>query len=154
MQLISLTFLATFVLSVPFAGAPHYPEGHHPGYPHYPEGNHPGYPHYPSRPPHVYPPGTEVGNDGGDRPTYPPTYPPPVVVDPPVKPPPGTGVGDDNGDRGTPITTIGASKSPGTLSGNVIQIPIVAPINACGNTVDVIGVLNPAFGNNCENSIH
>ncbi|KXN65913.1 DUF320-domain-containing protein [Conidiobolus coronatus NRRL 28638] len=80
-------------------------------------------------------------------------YPPPVVVDPPVNPP-GTGVGDDNGDRGTPITATGASKSPGTLSGNVVQVPAAIPINVCGNTVDVIGVLNPTFGNNCENSIN
>lgn len=42
--------------------------------------------------------------------------------------------------------------SPGVLSGNVIQIPINAPINACGNTVNVIGLLNPAFGNTCVNA--
>ncbi|MFD4575324.1 chaplin [Streptomyces sp. NPDC058417] len=41
--------------------------------------------------------------------------------------------------------------SPGVLSGNVIQIPIHIPINACGNTVNVIGLLNPAFGNTCVN---
>ncbi|KXN65910.1 hypothetical protein CONCODRAFT_12371 [Conidiobolus coronatus NRRL 28638] len=49
---------------------------------------------------------------------------------------------------GNPVDVTGASESPGTLSGNVIQIPIVAPINACGNTVDVIGVLNPTFDHN------
>jgi hypothetical protein len=81
-------------------------------------------------------------------------YSPPVVVDPPVTVPPGTRVGDDNGDRGTPITATGASKSPGFLSGNIIQAPANIPINACGNTVDVIGLLNPAFGNNCENNTH
>ena len=42
--------------------------------------------------------------------------------------------------------------SPGVLSGNVIQVPINIPVNACGNTVDVIGLLNPAFGNACVNS--
>ncbi|MFK0222337.1 chaplin [Streptomyces vinaceus] len=42
--------------------------------------------------------------------------------------------------------------SPGVLSGNVIQIPIHIPINACGNSVNVIGLLNPAFGNTCINS--
>ncbi|WP_443075094.1 chaplin [Streptomyces sp. NBC_01435] len=42
--------------------------------------------------------------------------------------------------------------SPGVLSGNVIQIPVNIPINACGNTVDVIGLLNPAFGNTCVNT--
>lgn len=43
----------------------------------------------------------------------------------------------------------GAALSPGVLSGNSIQIPVHVPINACGNTVDVIGLLNPAFG--CAN---
>ncbi|WP_405985892.1 chaplin [Streptomyces sp. NBC_00872] len=42
--------------------------------------------------------------------------------------------------------------SPGVLSGNVLQLPIHVPINLCGNTVDVIGVLNPAFGNACANA--
>ncbi|WUV39245.1 chaplin [Streptomyces sp. NBC_01450] len=41
--------------------------------------------------------------------------------------------------------------SPGVLSGNVIQVPIHVPVNACGNTVDVIALLNPAFGNSCTN---
>ncbi|MDI2125867.1 chaplin [Yinghuangia seranimata] len=41
--------------------------------------------------------------------------------------------------------------SPGVLSGNVIQVPIHAPINICGNTVNVIGFLNPAIGNVCVN---
>ncbi len=39
--------------------------------------------------------------------------------------------------------------SPGVLSGNVVQVPINLPITVCGNTVDIIGVLNPAFGNTC-----
>jgi hypothetical protein len=42
--------------------------------------------------------------------------------------------------------------SPGVLSGNVIQLPIHIPVNACGNTVNVIGALNPAFGNTCVNA--
>ncbi|MGC0331902.1 hypothetical protein RKD23_004892 [Streptomyces sp. SAI-170] len=41
--------------------------------------------------------------------------------------------------------------SPGVLSGNLVQVPIHVPINVCGNTVDVIGLLNPAFGNTCAN---
>jgi hypothetical protein len=41
--------------------------------------------------------------------------------------------------------------SPGFASGNVIQAPIHAPINVCGNTVTIIGALNPAFGNVCKN---
>ncbi|WP_164873176.1 chaplin, partial [Streptomyces resistomycificus] len=41
--------------------------------------------------------------------------------------------------------------SPGVLSGNVVQVPIHVPVNVCGNTVNVIGLLNPAFGNQCAN---
>ncbi|WP_406862798.1 chaplin [Streptomyces sp. HUAS MG47] len=44
-----------------------------------------------------------------------------------------------------------AVHSPGVLSGNLIQVPINIPINACGNTVSVIGALNPTFGNVCVN---
>lgn len=41
--------------------------------------------------------------------------------------------------------------SPGVLSGNLVQVPVHIPVNVCGNTVDVIGLLNPAFGNTCVN---
>lgn len=41
--------------------------------------------------------------------------------------------------------------SPGVASGNVIQVPVHIPVNVCGNTVSVIGLLNPAFGNTCIN---
>ncbi|WP_145901801.1 chaplin [Streptomyces phytophilus] len=44
-----------------------------------------------------------------------------------------------------------ALQSPGVLSGNVVQAPIHIPVNACGNTVNIIGLLNPAFGNTCIN---
>jgi hypothetical protein len=44
-----------------------------------------------------------------------------------------------------------AANSPGVLSGNVLQVPVHVPINLCGNTIDVIGLLNPAFGNKCVN---
>lgn len=44
-----------------------------------------------------------------------------------------------------------ALQSPGVLSGNVVQAPIHVPVNACGNTVNIIGLLNPAFGNTCVN---
>ncbi|MGW0087302.1 chaplin family protein [Streptomyces sp. NPDC003393] len=44
-----------------------------------------------------------------------------------------------------------ASNSPGALSGNVVQVPVHVPVNVCGNTVDVIALLNPAFGNTCTN---
>ncbi|MGA4540068.1 chaplin [Uniformispora flossi] len=44
-----------------------------------------------------------------------------------------------------------ATGSPGVLSGNVVQVPVHVPVNVCGNTVNVIGLLNPAFGNTCIN---
>ncbi|HLL35262.1 MAG TPA: chaplin ChpH [Streptomyces sp.] len=44
-----------------------------------------------------------------------------------------------------------AVHSPGVASGNVVQVPVHIPVNACGNTVSVIGVLNPTFGNYCVN---
>ncbi|WP_326626266.1 MULTISPECIES: chaplin [unclassified Streptomyces] len=45
----------------------------------------------------------------------------------------------------------GTSNSPGVLSGNLVQVPVDVPVNACGNTVDVVGALNPAVGNHCSN---
>ncbi|MDX3312676.1 chaplin [Streptomyces sp. NPDC054884] len=44
-----------------------------------------------------------------------------------------------------------AVKSPGVISGNLVQVPVHVPINLCGNTINVIGALNPAFGNVCFN---
>ncbi|KPI28976.1 chaplin ChpG [Streptomyces sp. NBC_00080] len=44
-----------------------------------------------------------------------------------------------------------AEHSPGVLSGNVVQVPVHIPVNVCGNTINVIGLLNPAFGNTCIN---
>ncbi|MFF8842669.1 chaplin [Streptomyces sp. NPDC015127] len=41
--------------------------------------------------------------------------------------------------------------SPGVISGNLVQVPVHVPVNVCGNTVNVIALLNPAFGNACEN---
>ncbi|MGW7367973.1 chaplin [Streptomyces sp. NPDC054841] len=40
-----------------------------------------------------------------------------------------------------------AVNSPGVGSGNLIQAPIHVPVNVVGNTANVIGALNPAFGN-------
>lgn len=45
-----------------------------------------------------------------------------------------------------------AQNSPGVVSGNLAQVPVDVPVNATGNTVNVIGVLNPAFGNESSNS--
>ncbi|MEK0097176.1 chaplin [Streptomyces sp. NPDC056002] len=58
----------------------------------------------------------------------------------------GAGVASaDNGADGV------AGNSPGVISGNVIQLPIEVPINACGDSISVIGLLNPAAGNACAN---
>ncbi|MFE4977781.1 chaplin [Kitasatospora sp. NPDC056651] len=56
---------------------------------------------------------------------------------------------------GTAVASAGAqgvaAGSPGVVSGNQIQIPVHLPVNACGNTINIIGLLNPAFGNKCAN---
>ncbi|MFJ4469447.1 chaplin [Streptomyces sp. NPDC089424] len=44
-----------------------------------------------------------------------------------------------------------AAGSPGVASGNAIQIPVHVPVSICGNTVNVVGLLNPAAGNSCAN---
>lgn len=44
-----------------------------------------------------------------------------------------------------------AVKSPGVASGNLIQVPVHVPVNVSGNSVNVIGLLNPAFGNAAVN---
>ncbi|MGD1222566.1 MULTISPECIES: chaplin [Streptomyces] len=42
-----------------------------------------------------------------------------------------------------------AANSPGLLSGNVIQIPVDLGLNLCGDSIDVVGLLNPATDNTC-----
>ncbi|MFC8276951.1 chaplin [Streptomyces sp. NPDC057271] len=44
-----------------------------------------------------------------------------------------------------------ALNSPGVASGNLVQAPVHVPVNVSGNTVNVIGLLNPAFGNGAVN---
>ncbi|WP_232839151.1 chaplin [Streptomyces triticisoli] len=56
-----------------------------------------------------------------------------------------------SGTRGSVTTRCGASSAaPGVGSGNVVQVPV----HVCDNTVTVIGTLNPAIGNVCENHNH
>ncbi|HEY5835531.1 chaplin [Streptomyces sp.] len=45
----------------------------------------------------------------------------------------------------------GAAGSAGALSGNSVQAPVDAPVNVCGNTVDVAAAGNAAIGNTCSN---
>ncbi|WP_030671036.1 chaplin [Streptomyces rimosus] len=44
-----------------------------------------------------------------------------------------------------------ALNSPGVVSGNTVQVPVHVPVNVCGNSINVVGLLNPAFGNTCVN---
>ncbi|WP_149184464.1 chaplin [Streptomyces sp. TRM49041] len=44
-----------------------------------------------------------------------------------------------------------AGSSPGVLSGNVVQLPIHMPLNACGTSLNIVALLNPAMGNACVN---
>ena len=59
----------------------------------------------------------------------------------------GTGIAyADSGAQGAAV------KSPGVVSGNNVQVPVHLPVNACGDTVDIIALLNPAFGEDCQNN--
>ncbi|MEU0386316.1 chaplin [Streptomyces chartreusis] len=62
-----------------------------------------------------------------------------------------SGAGLAAADGGAKGAAIG---SPGVLSGNVVQVPVHVPINVCGNTVQFVGLLNPAVGNTCKNEGH
>ncbi|MGW2074120.1 chaplin [Streptomyces sp. NPDC001953] len=44
-----------------------------------------------------------------------------------------------------------AAGSPGLISGNTVQLPVHVPVNVCGNTVTVVGLLNSASGKTCAN---
>ncbi|GAA2722872.1 MULTISPECIES: chaplin [Streptomyces] len=44
-----------------------------------------------------------------------------------------------------------STHNPGVVSGNVVQVPVEVPVNVCGNTINVVGLLNPATGNVCVN---
>ncbi|MEU8544339.1 chaplin [Streptomyces sp. NPDC048717] len=44
-----------------------------------------------------------------------------------------------------------AVNSPGVISGNTIQVPVDLDLNLCGDTIDIIALLNPAFGTVCVN---
>lgn len=59
------------------------------------------------------------------------------------------GAGIAAADAGAQGAAVG---SPGVLSGNLLQVPVHVPVNLCGNSVNVVGLLNPAFGNTCVNA--
>ncbi|MFD4261671.1 chaplin, partial [Streptomyces sp. NPDC058534] len=57
---------------------------------------------------------------------------------------------------GTPAladsTAVAATEdSSGPLAGNNVSVPVSVPVNVCGNTIGVIGVLNRATGGSCDN---
>ncbi|MHA6762340.1 chaplin [Streptacidiphilus sp. PAMC 29251] len=45
-----------------------------------------------------------------------------------------------------------AVASPGVASGNNAQVPVHVPVNVSGISANVIGALNPAFGNSAANA--
>jgi hypothetical protein len=44
-----------------------------------------------------------------------------------------------------------ASDSPGVLSGNVVEIPMHLPLNLCGDSIGLVGLLSPSADNGCVN---
>ncbi|MEU8544336.1 chaplin [Streptomyces sp. NPDC048717] len=44
-----------------------------------------------------------------------------------------------------------AVNSPGVISGDVVEVPINLDLNLCGDSINVIGLMNPAFGDICAN---
>ncbi|MET8746885.1 chaplin [Streptomyces sp. NPDC004728] len=59
------------------------------------------------------------------------------------------GVGAAVADSGAEGAAVG---SPGVISGNNIQVPIHLPINLCGNSIDIVGLVNPALAGTCMNA--
>ncbi|MBM9503376.1 chaplin [Actinacidiphila acididurans] len=39
--------------------------------------------------------------------------------------------------------------SPGVLSGNVLEVPLDLPLNLCGDSLDLLALLNPSPGTTC-----
>ncbi|MGW1200630.1 chaplin [Streptomyces sp. NPDC002536] len=63
----------------------------------------------------------------------------------------GAGIASAHGQGGHVGALAEAKNSPGVVSGNVLQVPVEVPVNVCGDTINVVGVLNPAQGNLCVN---
>ncbi|MFD5422501.1 chaplin [Streptomyces sp. NPDC127069] len=61
----------------------------------------------------------------------------------------GAGVSSAHGGASAEGEAVG---SPGVVSGNLAQVPVHVPVNVVGNTANVIGLLNGAFGNTGLNS--
>ncbi|MFD8145306.1 chaplin [Streptomyces sp. NPDC059708] len=63
----------------------------------------------------------------------------------------GAGLASAHGGDGATAEGLAAG-SPGVLSGNLVQVPVDVPVNVCGVTAQLVGLLNPAFGNHCVNA--
>ncbi|MFJ8214653.1 chaplin [Streptomyces sp. NPDC096033] len=61
----------------------------------------------------------------------------------------GAGVSSAHGGASAEGEAVG---SPGVVSGNLVQVPVHVPVNVVGNTANVIGLLNGAWGNTGVNS--
>lgn len=63
-----------------------------------------------------------------------------------------TCVNSSEGKHGDGATAVGGTEgSPGVASGNTVQAPVHAPVNACGNNVTAVGALNGTYDNTCAN---
>ncbi|MFI2076126.1 chaplin [Streptomyces triculaminicus] len=62
--------------------------------------------------------------------------------------------GGGHGHQGGALAQGKSTGSPGVLSGNTAQVPVSIPVNACGNSVNVVGIGNPATSNTCVNGGH
>ncbi|MEV7543373.1 chaplin [Streptomyces sp. NPDC089915] len=61
----------------------------------------------------------------------------------------GAGVSSAHGGASAEGEAVG---SPGVVSGNLAQVPVHVPVNVVGNTANVIGLLNGAWGNTGVNN--
>ncbi|MEU6029931.1 chaplin [Streptomyces tauricus] len=59
------------------------------------------------------------------------------------------GPGHHGGGHHGSSTHGGTHEAPGVGSGNTDEAPVDAPANACGDSADAAGLLNPAFGGRC-----
>ncbi|MQS36130.1 chaplin [Streptomyces katsurahamanus] len=64
---------------------------------------------------------------------------------------PSQGLSNTAQSSGGAVAQGGAQNSPGVVSGNGVQLPIDLPVNVSGNSVSVVGALNPALGNASSN---
>ncbi|MEU9354176.1 chaplin family protein [Streptomyces griseoloalbus] len=55
------------------------------------------------------------------------------------------------GDSGGAHAEGSAVDSPDVLYGNQVRVPVHVPVNVCGNSLDLLGLFNDAYGNTCVN---